>query len=596
MTPQEDDSKHICYDCIGDEFLSEEVKTDGSPIQCSYCSVCNKAITLEDLSSRVHGVIEEHFVRTPSEPNWMDSILMREGVIGIWLPDGQQPEDLIFDIANVSQEIAGDVARDLSGRHEYEARKSGEENPYGSEAYYEESSPDDQNFHHGWKSFRNELMYRERFFPQSAEPVLAEIFGDLEALTTYDGTPVVREVTPSDQDFPIWRARTAQSDEELTKILESPHQQLGPPPSSSAEVGRMNAKGVSVFYGAMDPDTCVAEVRPPVFGDLEALTTYDGTPVVREVTPSDQDFPIWRARTAQSDEELTKILESPHQQLGPPPSSSAEVGRMNAKGVSVFYGAMDPDTCVAEVRPPVGSHVVLGRFHLLRQVKLLDLGALSKVFADASYFEPDYAVKKGRAAFIRHLVSEISRPIMPRDIDREYLPTQFVASYLAHRATPNLDGIIFPSSQTAGDGQNIALFNHARRIEPYSLPPGMETTVYLRTPTEEEDDDSIFITETVPSITRTMEPPDKRRRQLIRIPEYDEPEEFGDTADPALELDIENIEVWAVKRVKYKPQKRLVSRYRDTDKGMSMFSDLSVYSEFPTDPDAGIEEESEGQN
>ena len=507
MTPQEDDSKHICYDCIGDEFLSEEVKTDGSPIQCSYCSVCNKAITLEDLSSRVHGVIEEHFVRTPSEPNWMDSILMREGVIGIWLPDGQQPEDLIFDIANVSQEIAGDVARDLSGRHEYEARKSGEENPYGSEAYYEESSPDDQNFHHGWKSFRNELMYRERFFPQSAEPVLAEIFGD-----------------------------------------------------------------------------------------LEALTTYDGTPVVREVTPSDQDFPIWRARTAQSDEELTKILESPHQQLGPPPSSSAEVGRMNAKGVSVFYGAMDPDTCVAEVRPPVGSHVVLGRFHLLRQVKLLDLGALSKVFADASYFEPDYAVKKGRAAFIRHLVSEISRPIMPRDIDREYLPTQFVASYLAHRATPNLDGIIFPSSQTAGDGQNIALFNHARRIEPYSLPPGMETTVYLRTPTEEEDDDSIFITETVPSITRTMEPPDKRRRQLIRIPEYDEPEEFGDTADPALELDIENIEVWAVKRVKYKPQKRLVSRYRDTDKGMSMFSDLSVYSEFPTDPDAGIEEESEGQN
>ena len=413
MAPQEDGSKHICYDCIGDEFLSEEVKTNGSPIQCSYCSSSSKTISLEDLSSRVHGVVEDHFGRTPSEPNWMDTILMREGVIGIWLPGGQQPEDLIFDIANVSQEIAGDVASTLSGRYEYRAGKSGEENPYGSEAYYEESSPDDQNFHHGWKSFRNELMYRERFSPQSAEPILAEIFGD-----------------------------------------------------------------------------------------LEALTTHDGTPVVREVTPPDQGYSIWRARIAQSDEELKTILEFPDQQLGSPPSSSAEVGRMNAKGVSVFYGAMDPNTCVAEVRPPVGSNVVLGRFKLLREVKLLDLGALSKIFADSSYFEPDYAVKNGRASFIRHLVSEISRPVMPRDIDREYLPTQFVASYLAHRATPNLDGMIFPSSQTAGDGQNIVLFNHARRIEPYSLPPrnGDNRALFLKSYSQ-----AIFGT-AIDSVPKVFEP------------------------------------------------------------------------------------------
>ena len=507
MAPQENDSKHICYDCIGDEFLSEEVKTNGAPIQCSYCSSSSKAITLEDLSSRVHGVIKEHFVRTPSDPNWMDSILIREGVIDMWLPDGQQAEYLTMDIANVSEEISGDVAGTLSGRYAYRAGKYGEENPYESEAYYEESSHDDIDFHLGWESFRNELMYRERFFPQSAEPVLAEIFGD-----------------------------------------------------------------------------------------LGALTTYDGTPVIREVTPPDQDFSIWRARTAQSDEELTNILESPDQQLGSPPSSSAEVGRMNAKGVSVFYGAMDPDTCVAEVRPPVGSHVVLGRFQLLRQVKLLDLGALSKVFADASYFEPDYAVKKGRAAFIRYLVSEISRTVMPRDIDREYLPTQFVASYLAHRATPNLDGIIFPSSQTAGDGQNIVLFNHARGIKPYSLPPGMETTVYLRTPTEEEeeDDDSIFISEKVPSIAPAAEPPDRRRRGVIRLSEFDEWEESGDITAPTLELDIESIKVWAIKRVSYEPRSRSVSRYRETDEERKRLDGLFVESEFLTAPDIGIESESEG--
>ena len=506
MAPQEDDSKHICYDCIGDEFLSEEVKTNGSLTQCSYCSSNSKAITLEELSSRVHRVIEEHFIRTPSEPNWLDSILMREGVIDVWLPDGQEAAYLIMDIANVSEEISNEVAGTLSGWYAYQAAKDGDENPYDSEAYYEEKSPDDLNFYHKWESFRNELMYQERFFPQSAEPVLTEIFGD-----------------PG------------------------------------------------------------------------ALTTRDGTPVIREVTPPDQGFSIWRARTAQSDEELTKILESPDQQLGSPPSSSAEVGRMNAKGVSVFYGAMDPDTCVSEVRPPVGSNVVLGRFQLLREVKLLDLGALSRVFADASYFEPGYAVKKGRASFMRHLVSEISRPVMPRDIDREYLPTQFVASYLAHRATPNLDGIIFPSSQTEGDGQNIVLFNHARGIEPYSLPRGTKTLVDINSPME-EDDDSIFITESVPSIPPAAEPPDRElRRGVIRLPEFDEWTESEDSTAPTLELDIESIEVRAVEGVSYRSRSRSISRYRETDEERKRLNGLFAESEFHTTPDIGMESESEGQ-
>ena len=61
---------------------------------------------------------------------------------------------------------------------------------------------------------------------------------------------------------------------------------------------------------------------------------------------------------------------------------------------------------------------------------------------------------------------------MPQDADRAYLPTQFVASYLAHKANPKFDGIMFPSSQTEGDGQNVVLFNHVRGVESYDLLKG----------------------------------------------------------------------------------------------------------------------------
>ena len=39
---------------------------------------------------------------------------------------------------------------------------------------------------------------------------------------------------------------------------------------------------------------------------------------------------------------------------------------LNAEGIPVFYGALEKDTCVSEVRAPVGSNVVLARFRLLR--------------------------------------------------------------------------------------------------------------------------------------------------------------------------------------------------------------------------------------
>ena len=80
---------------------------------------------------------------------------------------------------------------------------------------------------------------------------------------------------------------------------------------------------------------------------------------------------------------------------------------MNPKGVSVFYGAMDKLTCVSEIRPPVGSNVILGQFTLVETVRLIDLEALSRVRAKGSYFDPEYARQKERKAFLRQLVSEI---------------------------------------------------------------------------------------------------------------------------------------------------------------------------------------------
>jgi hypothetical protein len=124
---------------------------------------------------------------------------------------------------------------------------------------------------------------------------------------------------------------------------------------------------------------------------------------------------------------------------------------MNAAGISVFYAATDPNVALAEVRPPVGSKVLIGRFGVIRPLRLLDLQAL-EFLADekGSFFDQDHVRRLRRGKFLRGLSWLVSKPVMPEDQPRDYLPTQAVADFLGTAANPPLDGMIYPSVQFAG--------------------------------------------------------------------------------------------------------------------------------------------------
>jgi hypothetical protein len=158
---------------------------------------------------------------------------------------------------------------------------------------------------------------------------------------------------------------------------------------------------------------------------------------------------------------------------------------MNAAGISVFYGATSPIVAIAEVRPPVGSRVLVARFDVIKPLTLLDLEAL-ELIADpqGSRFDPNHVRELELAAFLRGLSDRITRPVMPHDEPREYLPTQAIADFLANLSDPCLDGIIYPSSQVprrlpalrraalladglgnASIGRNVVLFHKSARVE-----------------------------------------------------------------------------------------------------------------------------------
>jgi hypothetical protein len=243
---------------------------------------------------------------------------------------------------------------------------------------------------------------------------------------------------------------------------------------------------------------------------------------------------------------------------------------MNAAGISVFYGAKEADTCIAEVRAPVGSYVVLGRFEIIRPIRLLDLDVLTKVTTDCSWFAPEFAVRSNRAAFLRHLVREISKPIMPRDEEFEYLPTQAVSEYLASCVEPPIDGINFHSAQTAREGRNVVLFHHASGVELYDLPEGAKVDVRMGGWAPEEDYDNITVCETLSRSNPAEEnKPAPGVVSLKVVLERAPPDALGGErnddawfANPTLKLDVGKIEVFRIEAVNYQKTERRVSRYR----------------------------------
>lgn len=365
--------RRLCATCIGESFLRTEVDRLGETSLCDYCGHTGSTLSIGEIAGRVDTAFEQHYERTPTEPSAIEYAMM--GNDG-WFPDGDPVVYVIADAAEVEDKPADDIRRVLEGQQDYEMAQMGEDNPFAEEAHYIDKEPDDIVYWNRWRYFENNLKSEARFFSSAAEATLDEVFEGL------------------------------------------------------------------------------SELRQP-----------DGTPIIVDVGPRTEMTSFFRARVFQAEEELEEALKRPDLHMGPPPVAMAKTGRMNANGISVFYGATDSSIAISEVRPPVGSRVIVGEFALLRNISLLDVNALRSVFIKGSVFDPTYMRQLERARFLEYVSKHISRPVMPNDQPLEYLVTQVVADYLASRSTPALDGILYPSVQDGTPGSNVILFHKASRVK-----------------------------------------------------------------------------------------------------------------------------------
>lgn len=357
--------RSVCCKCIEDAHLRKLVddEAEGKDVECAVCGEAGEpTVTVERLGQLLEPIMREHFVVGPSVKKF------GENDSEWWEQEGDPIAYWVQEVLGQYFDFEDAIVRAVIDADEYWPGD-------GGEAYWDDTSmyvPKRVQTHQyfaDWHYTLNELKHGRRFFSPSARALFDKLFDGVD--------------------------------------------------------------------------------------DLKAWTGRRFIPVVRRLSMGTK---VYRARVCGSRSLLKDILEDPLKHVGPPPTANARAGRMNAEGVVVCYGARDPDTCLAEMRPALGVEVALIAMETTRPLRVLDFSRLDHARGGKalSYFQGDYTDQVERRTFLRRLHGLISQPIVPGH-EADYMITQTMAEYLAHVHARSFDGVLFASVQRAG-GTNIVLF------------------------------------------------------------------------------------------------------------------------------------------
>ncbi|MBZ9648155.1 RES domain-containing protein [Sphingobium sp. 3R8] len=362
-------TRRVCWHCIGEPVVRAEIRQEQPARTCSFCGFRRRAISLEDLATRVKHSFEMVVGQAPA------GYVVRDGNPD-WAPDGEYPSCLLTEmLQGFDEAIGSELVAILAERSRHYVNDGGFDWYDDTSDSYTILDAEDDWFGRSWKGFCDEIKHHRRFFLDQSAQVLNEIFG-----------PVLRGE---------W------------------------PPGGA----------------------------------------------VRTIGPGTEHSHIFRGRAANDRNTQISIYQERLRQLGAPAPGIAGAGRMNAAGISVFYGSFDRDTCVAELRTPVGGHAIVGRFEILRPLTVLDLTLLDREPEPLSYFDPHYSQQMAYTAFMQGFHAEIRRAIIPGRETLDYLPTQVIAEYLWSQTEPAIDGIIFGSAQITESANNVVLFPDSASVE-----------------------------------------------------------------------------------------------------------------------------------
>jgi|UPI000769F341 hypothetical protein len=260
--------KHVCPNCVEDEFLKTLIRNNASTMKCNYCG--------KRTSRPSAAPVESIMPAVASALGYFYAELTHAGVPydGGWV---FEPTDTADALMGVPFECHDDLFEDVANSFSNTAWVAAADGHWASSHRNEEWSGE-------WQTFSEIVRHRSRHFfmssiKESESPFQASPLQVLE----FVGNMAARLglLTSLPETTKLYRVREIVGGATWTICAE----ELGAPPSRLANAGRMNPAGISYLYMSMTRGGAFAEVLrgPPCraaiasFEVVEALAVLDLT-------------------------------------------------------------------------------------------------------------------------------------------------------------------------------------------------------------------------------------------------------------------------------------------------------------------------------
>ncbi len=141
-----------------------------------------------------------------------------------------------------------------------------------------------------------------------------------------------------------------------------------------------------------------------------------------------------------------------------PPEKITPNGRANPNGIPYLYVASTIQTAISEIRGHKGESVTVAEFQMKKDLELVDLrDPINTISPFELNDENEIELLYKNMPYLILLGNELSKPIIPREANLEYLTSQYLCELLKHIG---FHGIIFKSS--IADGNNFVIFDDKR--------------------------------------------------------------------------------------------------------------------------------------
>lgn len=183
----------------------------------------------------------------------------------------------------------------------------------------------------------------------------------------------------------------------------------------------------------------------PSIETIEPFGKYLGTII------SKGSLSFYRARINHRNEPIDIL------QMGKPPKKETKNGRANPIGIPYLYIASSPETAITEIRGHKGETVTVAKFDLIEDLELVDLRDPMTTITPFGLDIDEIELIYKNLPFLELLGEELTKPIIPREANLEYLPSQYLSEIFKYIG---FHGIIYKSSVSSGF--NYVIFDDSK--------------------------------------------------------------------------------------------------------------------------------------